>query len=76
MTEEEFRQKYLVPSVTKEDPNIRWPVADIPDVELPKSFDWREHNAVTEVKKQVRGHTDCWPRIPRIWPNQKTEIII
>ena len=52
-SEDEFRTNYLTP---------RWDVsvaetmnkAIIPDSsDVPEKWDWREHNAVTEVKNQV-----------------------
>ena len=39
--------------IIKDDPDIHWPAADIPKVDLPTAFDWRDHNAVTPVKNQV-----------------------
>ena len=37
----------------QDDPDIHWPAADIPDVDIPTAYDWRDHNAVTPVKNQV-----------------------
>ena len=53
LSQEEFRALHLGYRKVRDDPDIHWPQADIPDIPLPESHDWRDHGAVSDVKNQV-----------------------
>ena len=60
LTEEEFKSQKLglkIPSGLKSNGKFSssLPTIEVPEVTLPKQFDWRHFNAVTEVKNQGKA---------------------
>ncbi|XP_008550537.1 uncharacterized protein LOC103573287 [Microplitis demolitor] len=59
MTSNEFRRYLGLRPDLRSENQIPYPMAKIPDVELPKEYDWRHYNVVTPVKDQGSCGS-CW----------------
>uniref|UniRef100_A0A1B0CK31 Cysteine proteinase n=2 Tax=Lutzomyia longipalpis TaxID=7200 RepID=A0A1B0CK31_LUTLO len=59
LTPSEYRMKTGLWRREFDENHISNPIAEIPNIKLPKSFDWRDKNAVSEVKNQGSCGS-CW----------------